>query len=152
MRRILLLCSVLFMGLPLAGQTYVNHPRGVTFGGPGTPATVARLTLPAGTYSVLAKFDLQSPVAQVWCNLWGTGVPNVTNPYSLDSDVIALSSQQDGSYNNLGKGVLTTSYSTAGGSLWVSCYLFSMSGASGYTATTGYISLSATKISQLIRQ
>ena len=70
--------------MPWAAQTvYYNHPKGVAIGGGsgGQTTTVAKLTLPAGTYHVIFKTELTAFGGGinegVDCAMNVTGIPNL---------------------------------------------------------------------------
>ena len=78
------LCFTMLVCASMVAQTvYYNHPKGVAIGGGsgGQTTTVAKLTLPAGTYHVIFKTELtafSSGINEgVDCNMNVTGIPNV---------------------------------------------------------------------------
>jgi hypothetical protein len=148
MKRVLVMIAVLFCALPLSAQTvYFNHPVGVTFLGQRV-TQVAKVTLPAGTYNVASKLQLQfasgaTTAYQVNCWLEGTNITNVSNPYILDQDRVFVDISARAT--NV---LLQTAYYTTGGTLKVFCYAL----IPNVFTRTAYINLGAMKISTLIRQ
>jgi hypothetical protein len=148
MNRVLVIIAVLFCGLSLPAQTvYFNHPVGITFLGQRV-TQVAKLTLPAGTFNVVSKLQLQfasgaTTAYQVNCWLEGTNIPNVSNPYILDQDRVFV--DVSARATNV---VLQTACYTTGGTLKVFCYAL----IPDVDTRTAYINLGATKISTLVRQ
>jgi hypothetical protein len=98
-----LLCVLLVCGSMAAQTVYYNHPKGVVIGGPsaGQSTTVAKLTLPAGTYHVIFKTELttfsDSINEGVDCTLSVTGIPNVTSPYAADRENAVVGPKNFGS-------------------------------------------------------
>jgi hypothetical protein len=156
MRTVFFVILAMLITLPAFGQTvYYNHPKGVPIGPfyKGEQATVAKLTLPAGTYHAIFKSQFESNPAfcancggPVFCNMYGTGIPNVTNPYLLDAQKITI--QQD-NVNNPAAGnmVMEAAFSTTGGTLTVQCTDQDMG-----ALQSARTSLSAAKITTLVRQ
>src|SRR6476469_6511330 len=96
MRRLLLILGL--FSTSLGAQTvYYNHPKGVTFGF-GVETTVAKLTLPAGTYHVIFKTSFGVPgqtvdaePKDILCRLLVTGIPNTPSPFAADNFEIPIS-------------------------------------------------------------
>src|SRR5205814_2282274 len=83
----------------------------------------------------------------VFCYMYGTGIPNVSNPYLLDMAKIRV--QPDSVYVPAADNMtLQTAFSTSGGKLYVACTTQDESGG----MTSARTSLSALKLSTLNKQ
>src|SRR5947209_8111717 len=132
MTRACVMLTLLFGTLQMAAQTvYYNHPKGVLTGPfyKGEQAQVAKLTLPAGTYHVIFKSQFESGCSFYpgycgdhgleTCKILGTGISNVTNPYTLDSQQIVTPEINSWGYG--GNMVMEAAFSTNGGTVTVLC-------------------------------
>jgi hypothetical protein len=145
---VLLLCG------SMAAQTvYYNHPKGVAIGGgsAGQTTTVAKLTLPAGTYHVIFKTELTAFSGGidegVDCAMNVTGIPNVSSPFAADRQKAVVGPKNFGSDANVTM-VMESAFVTKGGTVKVQC----ITEDSASNVFTAFINLSATKISTLVRQ
>ena len=148
------LLSVMLMCGAMAAQTvYYNHPKGVAIGGGsgGQTTTVAKLTLPAGTYHVVFKTELTAFGGGinegVDCALNVTGIPNVASPFAADRQNAVVGPKNFGSDANVTM-VMEAAFITNGGTVKVQC----ITEDSASNVSTAFINLSATKITTLIRQ
>jgi hypothetical protein len=147
-----LLAVILLCGAMAAQTVYYNHPKGVQFANTG--ATVAKLTLPAGTYHVFFKtgfaVPFQNPDGEpevVNCGLNVTGMPNVPSPYTADLQQVSVRTSSGEVL--AAELVMETAFTTTGGTVKAICQTLDRN---AFTVSTAYINLSATKISTLIRQ
>jgi len=147
------LCFTMLVSASLVAQTvYYNHPKGVAIGGGsgGQTTTVAKLTLPAGTYHVIFKTELtafSSGINEgVDCNMNVTGIPNVPSPFAADSQNAVVGPKNFASDANVTM-VMESAFVTNGGTVKVQCVTDD-----AVPVSTAFINLSATRISTLIRQ